>query len=177
MEKISSSELMKIILELQEEKEKLLKDNKKVIDLEEKIKNGKKDAKEFLIYTIFSGIAVFSTNMVLPFFPFMVITAFWMYKTIKQIEKNSKNIDLYKKALLVQENNKSMIELLIKNIDSNIAICHHRHQLELSLEDVKKVNNFLKYDNRYREDIEEINKKYNYNSNEEVSYQKKIGVR
>ena len=72
-------------------------------------------------------------------------------------------------------NNNQMIELLIKKIDAHDIVYFHRKKHQLSNENVKTVNHFFKYDNRYKEDIEEINKKYNYNS--ENGYQKRIGVR
>ena len=68
-----------------------------------------------------------------------------------------------------------MSNLLLKKLDACSSVYYHRKNHELSSDNVKNINYFYGYDNRYKEDIEEINNKYNYDN--EKGYQKRIGVK
>ena len=175
MVKISNEEIIKEIEDLSSMKEDLVKENNKIIGFGNKIENDKLKAKFLLLSVVLCGMLTLATiSTILPV-PLALLTTCLTLTTVDKIDENSKNIKEYKKLLIKQENNKQMTELLLKRIDAYNSVYNHRQNCCLSKENVKNVNYFFKGDNRYKEDIDEINNKYNYNN--EYGYQKRIGVR
>jgi len=157
--------------------EEIIKENQKIIHFSESIEKDKLKSKFLLLSTVGCGMLslVFISGILLV--PLALLTTCLTLTTLDKIEDNSKNIKEYKKQSIKLENNKQMTELLLKRIDAYNLVYYHRKKLELSNDNVKNVNYFFKGDNIYKEDIEEINSKYNYNCGNAKGYQKRIGVK
>lgn len=177
MARISNNEIMKEIDNLYNMKEELLNENKKIKKFERKLEKNKLNAKFLLLSTAGFGMLTLASISSVLLVPCALLTTCFTLTTLEQIKMNRKDMDSYEGMLIKLENNKQMAELLLRNIDAYDSVYNHRKNHELSKENVQNVNYFLKYENDYKEDVVEINEKYNYNSDEEVSYQKKIGVR
>lgn len=175
MARISNEEIMKEIDNLCNIKEELLNENKKIKKFERKLEKNKLNAKFLLLSTVGFGMLTLASISSVLLVPCALLTTCFTLTTLEQIKMNRKDMDSYDRMLIKLENNKQMAELLLKNIDAYDSVYNHRKNHELSKDNVKNVNYFFKHENNYKEDVEEINEKYNKDS--EKGYQKTIGIK
>lgn len=180
MKKITNSEIAEVIDALGEMKNKLLSENENIVRYENRVKLGKYKLVLYGGLTAALGVGTLTLASTSLFVPMIATTIVPTLLSIKQIKSNYECNKEYQDALTKQSTNKHLVENLIKNINANDAIYYHRHNYELSKDDVININCCLEKDKRYFEDIQEINAKYKEIFSDlvdEVGYQKKIGVR